>query len=430
MEVLSQSEINELLRAINASAGETKPRHTRKNVDDRKIRIYDFKRPNKFFKEHLITFSSIFETFCRLTTISLSSQIRSMSHIHIASVDQLTYDEFIRSIPTATTLAIVNMSPLKGNAVLEIDPAITFSIIDRICGGCGDHRFQHELTDIELPIMEKIIVRMLDNIRESWTTVLDLRPQLVEIDTNPQSVRIVPPNEPIILITMETKIGDVEGMINFCIPYLTVEPIMEKLSSRFWYGNYQNDKSIKLSNLKLREEIPVRLTAEALNRDYPFKEILKWKTGTLILPQCRLSLDNCYLRLGDRRIWKCQILPDDSKKFLRRIKIIDYTEQPFGTEEKDMKTEEGNSLTVEAMSNVMIKISVELGTAFKTVKEVYAMGEGTIIELDKFAGEPIDIKANGILFAHGEVVVVDENFGVRISEIAKKPDSPGQKESA
>jgi len=151
MEVLSQAEIEQLLTAINA--GEHEPKRSGPATDSRKIRIYDYKRPAKFFKEHIRTISIIFENFCRLTTVSLSAQIRSMCRLHVASVDELTYEEFIRIVPTPTTLAIINMSPLKGNALLEICPDITSSIIDRICGGFGRvseiREFRHELTDIE-----------------------------------------------------------------------------------------------------------------------------------------------------------------------------------------------------------------------------------------------------------------------------------------
>jgi len=234
-----------------------------------------------------------------------------MAHVHVASVDQLTYDEFIRSLNTPTTLAVINMNPLNGYAIMEIDPAITFLIIDRIFGGIGDGtKSQHELTDIEKSIMENIIIRMLGNLREAWTTVLDLRP---------------------------------------------------------------------------------------LNPGY------------------------CYLRLGDRRVWLCQILPD-CKWFSKRIKIVNYAEKPFGTEGNDMKIEEGNSPAADALSCAMMKISVELGATLKTVKEVFAMNEGTILELDKLAGEPVDVKANGVLIAYGEVVVIDENFGVRITEIMGTSD--------
>jgi len=428
MEVLSQSEINELLIAINAQ--DKNPKVSRKNSDNRKIKYYDFKHPDKFFKDHKLTISSIFETFCRLAAAGLSTCIRSMSYFRVASVEQLIYEEFIRSIPAPSAVAVINMNPLKGNALLEIDPAITFSIIDRICGGSGDGtKYGHELTDIEQSIIEKIIILLLDNIRESWTTVLDLRPQMIELNTNPQFVKIVPINEPVILITIEAKIGDTEGMINFCIPYLTIEPIMEKLSAGFWYGNYQNNKPLNISNLRSREDVPVRLSAEIISRDYPITEIYNWKTETLILPLCPLSPGYCYLRLGDRRVWLCQILPD-CKGFLKRIKIVNYAEKPFGTEGNDMKTEEVNSLTAEALSNANIRISVELGSTLKTVKELFAIGEGSILDLDKLAGEPVDVKANGVLFAHGEVVIIDENYGVRISEITETPDACGKKESA
>ena len=124
-EVLSQDEIDQLLTAI--SAGDTEPEDFRPVNDTRKIKIYDFKRPDKFSKEQIRTVSIMHETFARLTTNSLSGQLRSMVHVHVASVDQLTYEEFIRSIPTPTTLAVINMDPLKGNAILEIDPAATRS---------------------------------------------------------------------------------------------------------------------------------------------------------------------------------------------------------------------------------------------------------------------------------------------------------------
>jgi len=179
-ELLSQNEINQLLTAINK--GDTEPESFRPSVRSKKIKYYDFKRPDKFSKEEIRNISIIHEYFARLTTTYLSAQLRSVVQVRVVSVDQLTYEEFIRSIPCPTTLSIINMDPLKGNAILEIDPLITFSIIDRVCGGIGDgSKFQHELTDLETAIMEGIIIRMLGNMREAWTSVLDLRPRLGQI---------------------------------------------------------------------------------------------------------------------------------------------------------------------------------------------------------------------------------------------------------
>ena len=134
-EVLSQDEIDQLLTAINA--GETEIESIKPTADNRKIKIYDFKRPDKFSKEQIRTVQNMHETFARLTTTTLSASMRALVNVHVASVDQLTYEEFIRSIPTPTTLAVVSMDPLKGQAILEIDPSVTFTIIDRLFGGSG-----------------------------------------------------------------------------------------------------------------------------------------------------------------------------------------------------------------------------------------------------------------------------------------------------
>ncbi|WP_461253156.1 FliM/FliN family flagellar motor switch protein [Treponema sp. R8-4-B8] len=146
---------------------------------------------------------------------------------------------------------------------------------------------------------------------------------------------------------------------------------------------------------------------------------MKWDTETLILPLRPLTPGYCYLRLGDRRVWQCQILPD-CKWFPKKIAIVNYAEKPFGTE-GNKKINEVNPLVSDALSSAMVKINVELGAALKTVKEVFAMGEGMIVELDTLAGQPLDVKANGILIATGEAVVIDENFGVRITEFIENP---------
>ena len=306
-EVLSQEEIDQLLTAINA--GETEPEDFRPAADTRKIKIYDFKRPDKFSKEQIRTVSIMHETFARLTTTSLSAQLRSMVHVHVASVDQLTYEEFIRSIPTPTTLAIINMDPLKGNAILEIDPAVTFSIIDRLFGGTGEGtKAQHELTDIETSVMEGIIVRILGNMREAWTQVIDLRPRLGQIDTNPQFAQIVPPTDMVVLVTLETKVGDVEGMINFCIPYLTIEPIINKLSTQFWFSTVHRGTTTENLNV-LKEKlatVDVNVVAEIGKINIPVREVLSLNIGDVVrLYNTRIG-DPYSLNIGNKRKFLCR----------------------------------------------------------------------------------------------------------------------------
>jgi flagellar motor switch protein FliM len=340
-EVLSQEEIDQLLTAINA--GDTEPEDLRPAADTRKIKIYDFKRPDKFSKEQIRTISMMHDTFARLTTTSLSAQLRSMVHVHVASVDQLTYEEFIRSIPTPTTLAIINMDPLKGNAILEIDPAVTFSIIDRLFGGTGEGtKAQHELTDIESSVMEGIIVRILGNMREAWTQVIDLRPRLGQIDTNPQFAQIVPPTDMVVLVTLETKVGDVEGMINFCIPYLTIEPIIGKLSTQFWFSTVHRGTTTENLNV-LKEKlatVDVNIVAEIGKINVPVREVLSLQVGDVIRLYDTKIGDPYSLNVGNKKKFLCRPGVVGKKMAVQVIRKIAELEQ----EEFEELTTDGEDL--------------------------------------------------------------------------------------
>lgn len=307
-EVLSQDEIDQLLTAI--STGDSETDDFKPVSDTRKIKIYDFKRPDKFSKEQLRTVSNMHETFARLTTTSLSAQLRSLVHVHVASVDQLTYEEFIRSIPTPTTLAVVNMDPLKGNAILEIDPTITFCMIDRLFGGRGvtSSNKNRDLTDIEQSVMEGIIVRILANMREAWTQVIDLRPRLGQIETNPQFAQIVPPTEMVVLITLETKLGDEEGMMNFCIPYLTIEPIISKLSSQFWFSSVRRSSTTQyLGTLTEKlSSVDMETVAEIGSINLPVREVLALRIGDIIRLSNTKVGDPLTLSVGNKKKFYCQ----------------------------------------------------------------------------------------------------------------------------
>jgi flagellar motor switch protein FliM len=337
-EVLSQDEIDQLLTAI--SAGDVEAEEAPKPAEQRKIKIYDFKRPDKFSKEQIRTVSIMHETFARLTTTSLSAQLRSLVQVHVASVDQLTYEEFIRSIPNPTTLAVINMDPLKGSAILEIDPAITFSIIDRLFGGKGESaKVSRDLTDIEQSVMEGIIVRVLGNMREAWSQVIDLRPRLGQIETNPQFAQIVPPTEMVVLVTLETKVGDVEGMMNFCIPYLTIEPIISKLSAQYWYSSVRRGATTENLNI-LRERlatVEVSVVAEVGSMQLTVREVLALSVGDVIrLPNVRAT-DPMVLKIGNQPKFLCKPGVVGKKLAVQIIKKLEEAEE----EEFEELTAEG-----------------------------------------------------------------------------------------
>ncbi|WP_028974883.1 flagellar motor switch protein FliM [Spirochaeta cellobiosiphila] len=332
-EVLSQDEIDQLLTAI--SSGDYENEEIHHQTDQKKIKIYDFKRPDKFSKEQIRTVSSMHEAFARLTTTSLSAQLRSLVNVHVASVDQLTYEEFIRSIPNPTTLAVINMDPLKGSAILEIDPAVTFSILDRLFGGPGEgSKISRDLTEIEQSVMEGIIVRILGNMREAWSQVIDLRPRLGQIEVNPQFAQIVPPTEMVVLVTLETKLGEVEGMMNFCIPYLTIEPIISKLSAQYWYSSVRRGATTENLNI-LRDSlstISVALVAEIGRMNLNMRDVISLQPGDVIrLPNTNIN-DPLMLNIGDRTKFHCRpgivgnkVAVQITKK-LEDVEVLDFEE--------------------------------------------------------------------------------------------------------
>ncbi len=193
--------------------------------------------------------------------------------------------------------------------MLEIDPSITFTIIDKLFGGRGEQtKISRELTDIEQSVMEGIIVRILGNLREAWSNVIDLRPRLGNIETNPQFAQIVPPNDMVVLITLETKIGEVEGMTNLCIPYITIEPVISKLSAQYWYSSIRKgatDENMNIIQSRL-ETVKLPVVAEIGEVEISMLDVLHLNSGDVVkLPNTKLSSDMT-LKIAGRRKFKCR----------------------------------------------------------------------------------------------------------------------------
>ncbi|WP_061236616.1 flagellar motor switch protein FliM [Leptospira interrogans] len=305
-EILSQDEIDALLSAI--SSGEVSESDYASVSEQKKVKIYDFKRPDKFSKDQIRTLQMMHETFARLATTGLSAQLRALVSVHVASVDQLTYEEFIRSIPNPTTLAVINMDPLRGSAILEIDPSISFTIIDRLFGGKGEQaKISRELSEIEMSVMEGIIVRILGNMRESWSTVIDLRPRLGNIETNPQFAQVVSPNDMVVLITLETKIGEVEGMTNLCIPYITIKPIINKLSAQYWYSSIRKgelDENRAVIQERL-DQVAIPLIAEVGSVDVSINDFMNLSIGDVVKLENTSTRSEMIVKVGERKKFKC-----------------------------------------------------------------------------------------------------------------------------
>ncbi|WP_047151653.1 flagellar motor switch protein FliM [Aneurinibacillus tyrosinisolvens] len=232
-EVLSQSEIDALLAAI--SSGEMNAEELKKEDTERKVKVYDFKRALRFSKDQIRTLTRIHENYARLLTTYFSAQLRTFVQISVASVDQLPYEEFIRSIPKMTILNIFEAEPLEGRMVMEVNPNIAYAMLERLLGGSGTAPNKvGTLTEIETIIMERIFSRALQSFAEAWKNVIDIEPELELMEVNPQFMQIVSPNETVAVISFSTKIGETTGMINLCLPHVVLEPLMVKLSAHYW----------------------------------------------------------------------------------------------------------------------------------------------------------------------------------------------------
>lgn len=236
-EVLSQSEIDSLLQAM--SSGEFDVDEI-KQADERQVKNYDFKRPAKFSKEHLRTLEIIFEHYGRLLSTNLPVYLRKNVQVSVVNSEALTFSEFTNSLANPVLLGIVNFAPLNGNIMIELASNLGYAMIDRMLGGQGvPLEKNREFSEIELSIIEKIIVISVRLLREPWRNVIDISPVLERVETNPQFAQIIAPTEMISIVTLSVKIGDVEGLMNICLPYFTLEDIMDKLNTKYWFSTMQ-----------------------------------------------------------------------------------------------------------------------------------------------------------------------------------------------
>lgn len=236
-DVLTQNEIDALLKQL--SDGELDMGDI-EETPDVKIKEYDFSRPSKFSKEHLRTLEIIFEHFGRLLQSNLPAYLRKTIQVSVVNAEAVTYWEFSNALSNPVLLGIASMSPLPGNIIIEVATNIGYTIVDRLLGGEGTPLVKtREYSEIELSILERIFGVFIDLLKDPWSNVVEIKPRLERIETNSQYAQIISPNEMIAIITMNINIGGVEGLMNICLPYITLEKIIDKLNTKYWFSTMQ-----------------------------------------------------------------------------------------------------------------------------------------------------------------------------------------------
>ena len=253
-DVLSQSEIDKLLSAL--SDGSVSAEEVKAEEEERKVKVYDFKRPDRFSKDQIRTLFMLHESFSRLLNTYLSASLRTMVDIEVLSVEQLTYQEFVQSMANPSVIGILALPPLKGNIIVEVNTDVAFAYIDRVFGGEGKSGLKSRaLTDIETAVMRRFIDTVTNYFKEAWSNVVEFRPNFETMETNPQFAQIVPPSDMVVLVTIHIKMGEVEGMMNICIPYLVLEPVMSKLTTSFWVASSVDKESSPEQVAELQRKI-------------------------------------------------------------------------------------------------------------------------------------------------------------------------------
>ncbi|HIE04045.1 MAG TPA: flagellar motor switch protein FliM [Candidatus Latescibacteria bacterium] len=279
--VLSQSEIDALLSAMAAKEGRRGP----------EVQFYDFKHPDRLSRDQARILRTIHEGFSRVLATYLSTTIRTMVDVELASVDQVMYMEFTMGMSNPTCIYTLDMEGLSGNALLEISPELVFFMIDRLFGGPGDvTRIENRpVTLIEQAVLRKIVERMLEFLDNAWAQVHPIGFKIKEFETNPQFVQIAPPSEPVAVFPFQIVLQDTKFPMNLCFPYFALEPILKKLPSQSWMVRRQEgagDEGRIKDVLKVTE---VELTVELGRTGISLRELLRLEEGDVLVLETRVD---------------------------------------------------------------------------------------------------------------------------------------------
>ncbi|GAA0724372.1 flagellar motor switch protein FliM [Clostridium malenominatum] len=289
-DVLSQNEIDSLLAAL--SSGEISPDEMPKQEEKQRVKPYDFRNPQKFSKDHIRTLELVHDNYARIISNYLTAQLRSNVKVKIESVQQITYEEFIHSIPNPTILTVFKMPPLSGSVLFETNPQFVYEAIDILMGGTGYGRFKlREFTDIDKNIIKHVNTGLISSLKLAWEDILKVHPEIEGLETNPALNQTLAPNEPVALITFSVELGRVSSFINICIPYLSIEKVLDNFVVKYWFQE-SDPNTLKESKLKIRDRlnvVPAEISALLGSTKLTINDFLKLGTGDVLVLKEKIS---------------------------------------------------------------------------------------------------------------------------------------------
>ncbi len=292
-ELLSQEEVNALLQSVPlteeaprpaVAAAPASPAALAQPGYRKRASRYDFKRPNRISKNVLQSLHFLHERYARNLALNLSAYLRTIADIVLLSVDQLSYAEFLMSLPETTCINVVKIASQGGTLAFEVNPTLVFAIIEKLMGGSSETpTMNREITLIEQQLVEGFIRMSLRDLQDAWQTIGDAKFDLERQETSPQLVQIVAPNEIVVVIVFEVKIGQSSGMMNFCIPAIYLEPFAVELKqeNRTDITTRMTDQDHQRIDQVLAQA-SVALTADLAERRMAIRDLLSLKAGDLL----------------------------------------------------------------------------------------------------------------------------------------------------
>ncbi len=290
-EILSQEEIDALLSAV--SYGEEVEVEAEPTKVERIINTYDFRHPARVSKDQLRTLQNLHDNFARLLSATFSTLQRSIIEVTLVSVDQITYSEFIMSLSSPSCTYVFRMEPLDGVSVVDFSQSVVFSFVDRLFGGRGSSiSAEREITWIEKSVMNNIINRTLRDLERTWERIIPLECNVEMLETNPEFVQVVPASETVVLISFELKSDNVNGLINLCYPYITIEPIALRLGGQNLVSSAKEvPKEELIKNRKRAELFDTTVSAILGKASLTVQDLVDLEVGDIITLDARLKED-------------------------------------------------------------------------------------------------------------------------------------------
>lgn len=312
-QTLDQNEVEALLAAVEdggvdqneGAAGQVFGlREPGTRDDEIEVRTYDFKRPERVSKDQMRALETLHEAFSRNFGAALSGFLRTIMEVRVANIEQMTFSEFTHSLPNPTCFSLLSCSPLEGNMCLEVSPLIVYPVIDRLLGGASTDLFipQRPLTAIEQRLVGKILARAMSALREAWANIMELDFELQESESNPALVQIVAPNEVVVVVAFELKMGGRAGTMSLAIPYNVIEPVIDKLSKQTWsaYRRQKADRQLRDRMAGHLDAARMPVTAVLADTTLSVNDLMHLRVGDVVITEKPASAP-LTLAVGDKR---------------------------------------------------------------------------------------------------------------------------------